>query len=464
MVGFSAERILKGEAPEGPLPADRDLLRRALRVAWPSTLESFLVALVGMIDTIMVSQLGAYAIAAVGLTTQPKFICLAVFMSLNVAVSALVARRRGENDREGANRVLAQAVTLTLAFTLVITVLAVAFAGPILRLAGSNEETHGSAVAYFRIISGGMVFNVLTMVINAAQRGAGNTKIAMKTNLVSNGVNIVFNYLLIGGNFGFPRLGVAGAAVATVIGTVAALVMAVYSVSHPGAFLHLKISREMLRFRKKTLRSIADIGSSSLAEQLFLRFGFLTYAMIVARLGTTAFAAHQVGMNIISISFAFGDGLSVAAVALVGQSLGERRRDLARVYLSLCQRLGLVCSLAVAVVYSTAGRGIFRLFSDETEILAYGDLIMRMVAVIVVMQVAQVISSGCLRGAGDTRYVALVSLISVACVRPLSGYLFVNPLGLGLFGAWLGLAFDQFMRLLLTTLRVRSRKWLNIKI
>ena len=350
MVGFSAERILKGEAPEGPLPADRDLLRRALRVAWPSTLESFLVALVGMIDTIMVSQLGAYAIAAVGLTTQPKFICLAVFMSLNVAVSALVARRRGENDREGANRVLAQAVTLTLAFTLVITVLAVAFAGPILRLAGSNKETHGSAVAYFRIISGGMVFNVLTMVINAAQRGAGNTKIAMKTNLVSNGVNIVFNYLLIGGNFGFPRLGVAGAAVATVIGTVAALGMAVYSVSHPGAFLHLKISREMLRFRKKTLRSIADIGSSSLAEQLFLRFGFLTYAMIVARLGTTAFAAHQVGMNIISISFAFGDGLSVAAVALVGQSLGERRRDLARVYLSLCQRLGLVCTHAVAVV------------------------------------------------------------------------------------------------------------------
>ena len=226
----------------------------------------------------------------------------------------------------------------------------------------------------------------------------------------------MFNYLLIGGNFGFPRLGVAGAAVATVIGTVAALVMAVYSVSHPGAFLHLKISREMLRFRKKTLRSIADIGSSSLAEQLFLRFGFLTYAMIVARLGTTAFAAHQVGMNIISISFAFGDGLSVAAVALVGQSLGERRRDLARVYLSLCQRLGLVCSLAVAGSIRPRTRH-FPPVSDETEILAYGDLIMRMVAVIVVMQVAQVISSGCLRGAGDTRYVALVSLISVACVR-----------------------------------------------
>lgn len=461
---FCAQRILKNVPAEGEIPDDETLLRRAFRVAWPSTLESFLVALVGMVDTIMVSRLGAYAIAAVGLSTQPKFICLAVFMSLNIAVSALVARRKGEGDREGANRVLSQALVLTLLFAVIITALAIVFAEPVLRLAGTNEDTHESAVAYFRIISAGMIFNVASMVINAAQRGAGNTKIAMRTNLVSNGVNIVFNYLLIEGRFGFPRLGVAGAAVATVIGTVFALAMSVLSVMHPNGFLHLRFTGEMFRMERGTIKTIADIGSASLAEQLFLRFGFLTYTMIVARLGTTAFAAHQVGMNVITISFAFGDGLSVASVALVGQSLGERRGDLARVYLLFCQRLGLFCSLTVALVYSTVGRNIFRLFSGEEDILTHGDMIMRMVAVIVIMQIAQVIYSGCLRGAGDTRYVAIVSLISVACIRPLSGYLFVYPLNLGLFGAWLGLALDQFVRLLLTSLRVRSGKWLSIRI
>lgn len=461
---FCAQRILKNAPAEGEMPDDETLLRRAFRVAWPSTLESFLVALVGMVDTIMVSSLGAYAIAAVGLTSQPKFICLAVFMSLNIAVSALVARRKGEGDREGANRVLTQAIVLTLLFTAVITVLAFVFAEPVLRLAGTNEDTHESAVAYFRIISAGMVFNVLSMVINAAQRGAGNTKIAMRTNLVSNGVNIVFNYLLIEGHFGFPSLGVAGAAVATVIGTAVALGMSILSVLHPNGFLHLQFERGRFRLEKETLSTIANIGSSSLAEQLFLRFGFLTYTMIVARLGTTAYAAHQVGMNVINISFAFGDGLSVASVALVGQSLGEKRRDLARVYLSFCQRLGLFCSVTVAVLYSTIGRDIFRLFSSDPAILSHGEMIMRMVAVIVVMQIAQVISSGCLRGAGDTKYVAIVSLISVACIRPLSGYLLTYPAGLGLLGAWLGLAFDQFMRLVLTSVRVRSGKWLNIRI
>ena len=112
-------------------------------------------------------------------------------------------------------------------------------------------------------------------------------------------------------------------------------------------------------FDRKTLGSIANIGSATLAEQLFLRFGFLMYTMVVARLGTNAFAAHQIGMNIITISFAFGDGLSVASVSLVGQSLGEKRPDLAKVYGGFCQRLGFcarqrwrLCMLYLAAMCS----------------------------------------------------------------------------------------------------------------
>ena len=298
---FNARRILKRTQLEGPLPDDGDLLRRAFRVAWPSTLESFLVALVSVVDTIMVSSLGAAAIAAIGLTGQPKFICLAVFLSVNVAVSAIVARRKGEGDREGANRVLVQAILITVVLTVVITALALIFAEPVLRLAGTNEDTHELATGYFRIIVGCQFFNVLNMVINAAQRGVGNTKIAMRTNIVSNLVNIVFNYLLIGGNFGFPALGVNGAAIATVLGTVVASGMALRSVMHPDSFLCLFYNKRPVGFDRKTLGSIANIGSATLAEQLFLRFGFLMYTMVVARLGTNAFAAHQIGMNIITI-------------------------------------------------------------------------------------------------------------------------------------------------------------------
>ena len=460
---FSVEGFLHKSPPLGEIPPGTQMLKNALQMAWPSILESFLVALVGFIDTVMVSSLGSYAIAAVGLTTQPKFICLAIFISLNVAVSSLVARRRGENDRDSANSILVQALLITGMLTVVISTAAIAFADPILRLAGTQADTHGSAVAYFRIISGGMVFNVFSMVINAAQRGSGNTKIAMRTNMVSNGVNIVMNYLLIGGLFGFQKLGITGAAVATVIGSVFACVMSVFSILSKERFLCIRAVKR-IGFDRRSLGALANLGSSTLAEQIFLRIGFLTYAMIVARLGTNPFAAHQVGMNIMSISFSFGDGLSVAAVALVGRSLGEKRQDLTKIYGAICQRMGVIFAAVLSVVYITCSRPIFLLFSDDKEILEYGSMIMSMIAVIVFMQITQVIYSGCLRGGGDTKFVALVSLVSVAFFRPFSGWLFCYPLGFGLTGAWVGLAIDQFCRLVMTYFRFRSGKWTTFRI
>ncbi|MBC2870553.1 MATE family efflux transporter [Bittarella massiliensis] len=454
---------MRGVEQEGEVPDERTVLKTTLNIAWPSILESFLISLVGMVDTVMVSSLGSYAIAAVGLTTQPKFIALAVFMSLNVAISAIVARRRGEGDRDSANRVLVQALIISVVLTVVISVVTVIWADPIIRLCGSAPDTHDAAVGYLRIIQGGMIFNVLSMVINAAQRGCGNTKIAMRTNLVSNGVNIVLNYLLIGGNLGFPKLGVQGAAIATVAGTICACVMSFVSVMHPGQFLSIQ-DFFSLKFDRRNLSAIVNIGSSTLAEQVFLRIGFLVYAVLVAKLGTTAFAAHQIGMNIMNISFSFGDGLSVAAIALVGRSLGENRRDMAKIYGGVCQRMGVLFSAAISVVCIALGTPIFMLFSREEEILRYGEMIMVIMAVITFMQVAQVVFSGCLRGAGDTKFTAVVSLISVTFIRPGLGYLFCYPLNMGLFGAWLGLAVDQLARFLLTYMRFHSGKWMHFKI
>lgn len=460
---FDVRHMLGGQAPMEELPGTRTLLRKTLAIAWPSTLESFLISLVGMVDTIMVSRLGAYAIAAVGLTNQPKFLGLCVFLALNVAVSALVARRKGEDDRDAANRVLKQALAITLVLSVVVSLLFLFFADSILALAGTNEDTHVYSAAYLRVVMGGMIFNMVTLVINAAQRGAGNTKIAMRTNIVSNLVNICFNYLLINGIWIFPRWGVVGAAVATVLGTVAACAMALYSVSQPESYLYLGLT-EGFRLTRETLRSIWGLSSSTLVEQVFVRIGFLISAGIVARLGTVAFAAHQSGMNLINLSFSLGDGLSVAAVALVGQSLGAGRKDLAQIYGHLCQRVGLFFSAALSLLFIFMGRPLFSLFSSDPVILAYGAQISRVIALTVFFQISTVIFSGCLRGAGDVKYVATVSLVCITFVRPLAGYLLCYPLGLGLIGVWLSIALDQGLRVLLIYLRFARGRWVDIRI
>ncbi|MEA4911090.1 MAG: MATE family efflux transporter [Oscillospiraceae bacterium] len=460
---FNSKRILKDREPSGELPSDETLLRRTLKVAWPSMLESFLIALVSLVDTIMVSSLGDYAIAAVGLCGQPKMLGLAVFLALSTAVSALVARRKGEGDRQSAVRILKLALCVTVVLAVAVCCAAFFFADDILTLMGAQADTKEYAVEYFRIVMGGLGFNILSMIINAAQRGSGNTKIAMRTNLTSNLVNICFNYLLINGHFGFPALGVRGAAIATVIGTVVACVMSFLSVLHPDGYIYLLLKTDGI-YDKRSVDSLLNIGSSSFLEQLFLRVGFLVYAALVGHLGTTAYTTHQIAMNILTISFAFGDGLSVAAVALVGFSLGEKRPDLAQIYGSFCQRCGLICSLVLSIIYVFFGKYIFSVFSNTPQVISDGTIIMQLMTVIVLIQISQVIYSGCLRGSGDAKYTALVSFLNIALLRPALAYLMIYVLDFGLIGAWIGLAIDQTVRLVMTSVRFKRGKWMKIEI
>ena len=174
-----------------------------------------------------------------GLTTQPKFIALSLFIALNVSVSALVARRKGQKDRDGANQVLMMALGFTLVMGLVLGAVCIAFAPTFMDLAGSNAETHDNAVLYFRIVVGGMIFSVLSLIINAAQRGSGNTRLSMRANVASSLVNITFNWLLINGHLGFPALGMKGAALATVLGTVVACCMSISSILREDSFVSI---------------------------------------------------------------------------------------------------------------------------------------------------------------------------------------------------------------------------------
>jgi len=147
---------------------NREGILTAFQMAWPSVLESFFVALAGMVDSLMVSALGAYAVAAVGLTTQPKFIGLCTFIALNVAVSALVARRKGEENRKEANQIFVVAISLVFILGGIVSAVCVIYAEPIMKLAGAEADTIQASADYFRIIMGGMIFHIVTLTINAA--------------------------------------------------------------------------------------------------------------------------------------------------------------------------------------------------------------------------------------------------------------------------------------------------------
>ena len=443
----------------------KENVHSAIGMAWPAIVESFFTAFAGLVDSLMVSSLGSYAVAAVGLTTQPKFVGMSVFFAVNVSISALVARRRGENKKEDANRISYTALVFIVIAAVILSILLVLFAGPIIRLCGSTSDTHESAVVYFQIIMGGMIFNGIQMGINSAQRGAGNTKITMRTNVTSNTINIIANYLLINGHFGFPALGIRGAALATVLGTVVASIMSVLSVLNKDGFISIPyIIQNKIKPAFSSFVNLVKVGYSVFFEQILMRVGFMMTAVMAANQGTDAMAAHQVGMNIMGLSFSFGDGLQAAAVALIGRSLGAGDKELAKEFGRICRMMGAVIAVCLSAMYFFGARPLFSLFFAEEHIVAIGVNIMMVIIFVVVFQISQVIYMGCLRGAGDTFYTAVASTISVTIIRTLGSYLGGYVFGLGIVGIWLGVLADQISRFIFATVRFRAGKWTEIKI
>ena len=434
-------------------------------MAWPAIIESFFVSFAGLVDSLMVSSLGSNAVAAVGLTTQPKFVGLALFIATGVSVSAIVARRRGEKDRRSANATLITTLLFVMIAALAFSAAFVFFADDIIRWCGSSANTHDYAVTYFKIIMGGMIFNCLQIAINSAQRGAGNTRITMITNVTSNAINMILNYLLIGGNFGFPALGIAGAAIATVLGTVVSCVLSIISLTGYNGFLSIPyLIKEKIRPAFDAFKKLLRFGYSVFLEQILLRIGFTATAIMAAKMGDNSMAAHQVCMNILSLSFAFGDGLQSAAVALIGRSLGEKDVPKAKKYGRICQTIGSCISVVLAIVFLLASEWCMTLFFKEQEIVDIGVRLSWVMMAIVIFQIPQVIYFGCLRGAGDTLYTAIATTLSVSILRTAVSWFCAFILNWGIVGVWMGILADQICRLTLTFTRFRSGKWSKIKI
>ena len=456
------------------LPADvksKELYRDIIRIAWPSFVELLLTQLTSMVDLMMVGsmggkahpEIGTQALAAVGLTTQPKFLLMAAFVAMNTGVTALVARNKGTNDSKQANLVVRQGLLFTFCATIILSILGFIFAKPMVIFMGSTEAIVTKwATQYLQIQMIGFLSFALTSTVTASLRAVGDSKTCMIYNLIANVVNVIFNWLLIYGNLGFPELGVAGASLATVLGQVVAFIIAFIVIIRGNGFLKLEFK---LGFKpdKVVLGNMINIGLPAMVEQLLMRAGMIIFAKTVASLGTTAYATHQVCMNIQALSFMTGQAFAVSATTMMGQSLGKRRTDMAQAYCSRTRKVGLVFSLLLAVVFILFGGEIVGLYNSDPEIIRIGGQIMLFVAFLQPFQSSQFIIAGGLRGAGDTKATAIFTFITVLLVRPIVAIVLVH-FGLGLYGAWAAMATDQILRSALVLYRYNSGKWKLIKL
>jgi putative MATE family efflux protein len=459
----STKYMVKPELQRGEITPTKEAYKTSLAIAMPAVIEMVSLALMDMVSMIMVGQLGSEAISAVSLTAQPRMIFFSVFFALNISVTAIIARAKGAGEEEKARSCLRHAILIVLVLGSLMTIAAVFFARPMMTLAGAQYDTIDAAASYFRIAGYGLIFQVGTGTICAAQRATGNTRITLKVSVTAKVVQVLSNFLLINGLFFFPALGVDGAAVSLVVVGVVGFALAFASILHKDSFLRLRRT-DSWRPNREILTTMGRLASGSMVEQVGLRIGFFLYARVVADLGTLQFAAHSIAMQLMNLSFTFAEGIGAATTSLVGQNLGKNRPDLSIMYGKLGMRLAFGAAAILSVTAFLIRNWFPGIFNDDPYVLELTVSIILILIFILPIQTTQVVMGGSLRGAGDVRYVAMTMFITVGVLRPLAGFTLAYPLGFGLAGAWIAIFLDQAVRLVMLFIRFSGGKWIRTKL
>ena len=442
--------------------SSRMLYNDILRIAWPSMIERTLAAFVAMVAMMMVGNLGPWAIAAVGFASMPRMLMVTMLMGIHVGSTAMIARCRGANDRAKANAYLTQTLIIGIVGSVVIGVAGYAFSDLIIRLMGASEEsTLTGGVIYLKIQSAGFIFIGIPITITAALRGVGNTREPMIYNTVAAVVNVLLNFLLIEGRLGFPALGIAGTSIATLAGQAVAAIMAVFVILRKNNYLYLDL-KSKIRLDLDKQREILRIGMPTMGEQIILRMGMILVNRIVASLGTNDFSAHQICMNFLNLTMINGESIAISAAALMGQSIGRKRPDIAQAYTSRCRKTGLVFALVLSVLFAVFRNPLTKLYTDEIAVVQTSAFLILILASYQPFLASQFIVSGALRGAGDTFAIAVMNFFFALLMRPILAAIAIYTLDLGAAGAWYTFLIDQVIRSLLISKRFSSGKWKKV--
>ena len=447
------------------------LRRTVLWLALPAVGEQVLNTLVGLADTFLVGHLSdaaaarlgytsATALAGVGLANQIVWLITVFFMAVSVGSTALIARARGGGDEATANRVLQQSLLVGLLMGAVATAIGLLLATPSIALLGADRDVLPRGVTFLRIASLTFAPASLLFIGAAALRGAGDTRTPLYVMLGVNVVNILISWLLVNGNLGMPVLGVAGSAIGAAVARGGGGLVLIGLLLRGRSGLRLALD---LRPDRDMLRRIVRIGAPSGGEQLVFQGALLIFVRFVTSLGTAAYAAHNVVLNIESLSFLPGMGYAIAASTLVGQGLGAGDPARAEASTYEAQRQGLLMMTLLGAIMVLLPPQLIGLFVDDALVADVGAPAMRIAGLFQPLLAVNFIMSGGLRGAGDTRWPLYTKLISTWGVR-LPLVIGLITLGLGLTGVWIAMGADFAVQAALAWWRFRQGKWQTVRV
>ncbi|MEM8767963.1 MAG: MATE family efflux transporter [Pseudomonadota bacterium] len=429
-------------------------------LAFPSILGNLSFTVVGMVQTKFIGELGPQALAAVGAGQRVFFAMLAVLMAVSAGTTALVARAWGAGDYREASRVTMASLVLAAILSLVVTVLGLFSAPAIAGVFGLDEATLAMASENIRWLCVFMIAFAVNFILSAALRASGDAWSPLWIVAGVNIINIPLLYLFIFGHYGFPAMGVAGAAVAAGLSfTAGGLVLL-------GLWIKQKFRVKHVRggwWRRERLRRLLDIGYPAALEQGVFQLGFFIFLMLIGNFyGTEAFAAYNIGVNVLQICMTVGFGFSIAGSTLVGQHLGANDPEGAARSGWRSTWLAMIAmgSLGAVIMFYAEPLALFFIGDDEITVRRTVEFVYLLGAMMPLLAVDFSIG-GSLRGAGDTRFPLLATMVSLIGMRCGLAAL-ATFLGMPVVWVYAALVGDYLLKATMLIWRFQRGRWKTI--
>ena len=427
--------------------------RAAFELAWPGIIEQLIRAGGQTVVIAFIGHLGAVATAAVGASLQFTFLLFPVFNALSIGTVALVSRRMGERRPAAASDVVRQSLVLGAILGLATGALFAIFAKTLLGLIGAADDVAARGAPYLAFVGGMNVFSTISIIAVSAMRAAGDTRTPMWLSFLGSALTVPATYLLVT----VAGLGIMGAAYAQIAVSVLFCLATVWLLWR--GIAGLRIGGGPWRLERTTLRSLASISGYSAGESFLFSVGILALGFLAFRLGTEAYAAHQLVSQLESLSFLPCVGFAAASAALVGQSLGMRDPDRALRSGWAATRQAIIWTTLAGGALALFPRLLLGIFTNDQSVVTAGIGALIVIGLAQPAQAVNFTMGGALRGSGDTRFTLTTTIVNWFLVRLPLAVVFAFPLGLGLAGIWLAVLVDYCVRAVILSQRFRSGKW-----
>ena len=432
--------------------------KKILLISIPAVLHNLIDTLQLLVDLLMVGRISPQAIAAVGLSGQLIILLYSFISIFHVGTNALSSRFFGGGKKDKAYISIFNGSLISLIFSIPVFIFTFLLNHLFFALMGVSQDVLKLGVDYIKILSFSIPFLFLGSVLYTGLASSGNTKIPLLIAIFSNAINIILNYCLIFGNFGFPRLEVEGAAIATTVSYILEVLIYIliylYGKFYVG-FIY-KVSKEYIT-------KILKVGIPSGIEKFISFSSFLMFVKIIAEYGTYTLAGYQIGLRIEGLAFMPGFGFATAAMVLVGQYLGAKEPDIAEKSTIETVKLASIFMGSVGLFLILFSENLVGIFTENKETIKEGSLYLKIVGLSQIPLGIDFVLNGALKGAGATRLTLFVNNSSFWFFRIIPAYI-VSKITGDILYVYLVMIFETFMKGLWLFLIFNKGKWKEIKI